>query len=730
MPTPEQRSALLEKINKEKSQISRAVIKAGDAYNVGLLADKYKIPYLETKYPGIQFKIDGNEIVMSRDGGETFGSVSADPKYKLSNAAGVASPFVIGVGSGVLGGYGAGPGGALSLSGLSAVKLQDAREAIEKQIDPDVLKKYGMEKQNELQRMSDVAMAGITDVAAGQAWGKLGEGIGALANQPSVKQGLTGITDGIAKAARKAGTISDEFIKPRQDLAKQAIGGSLVDKARLRSTSGAGERIQNVLQAKVDADDAAIDSLWNRARYESELKLKEFSKMVGETRAKLISNRPAKFDISSMGSSRPLDEGAINKATADLVKNKSGYFFDFSKPYNNFLDELTKATNATKEGDKVYTAIKGDIERALSTSRRSGISKNTLIKSGNEDLALDAVSGPDLYSVRQYLGERIAEATNAGDHTLKRTLTQFKNTVDNRLAHQDIPGAKYAQQALKKQRISYQKLPDAVRQSVLARPSKGVERVVDPETAFENILNLKSTDRNLVGKIIQKTPGAADELAQDVQAKAVLQGAIQPKPKLNATPETLKEAQFTTKKQLEKAIESGYIPNTKAVKSITKGVGEETIDLPSKTSLNYLTSQKGAGLADIIGAERYQNILAPIKEYSDIGVLSQSAKQSISPTGQQVVTDAMTDIGTAKEPLLRIAGNVAEKAYRPVMRGVANVTSGVGNVADEIGSARTFSNAPFLNLSVNAIRGGGNEGLDIATNEKKRFSLADLLGGF
>lgn len=713
MPTAEQKQAILDRINKEESnssgKISRSVISAGDAYKVGLLDDKYKIPYLETKYPDLTFQINGNKIMMSRDNGQTFINPSADPKYKISSAVGTASPFVIGIGSGIAGGVAAGPPGALVAGGVASAGLQAAKESIESEIDSDVLKKYGMNEQNGFGRAGDIALAGAIDVAGGHILSKVGELGGMILKQPVVQKQTAKAMEALAKTARKAGSISDEFMKPRQELAKQVIGADLVDKARLRNPSGAGERIQKVLQDKVDTDDLKIDSLWDQARDTSATALKDFNTLVDKTRSDILAKIP--FKPSAMGSTQAIDEGTLRKMTADKLRNKTGYLFDFSTPYRDFLGELRKAAGSTGAG--VNESIIGDINNALKTSRAVSETGKILSKAGNKQFSLQTVTGEDLYTLRKYLGERIGKATSAGDNNLKRVLTNFKNKVDVRLSSDDVPGSSLAKQALEKQKQSYIEFPEEVRLMTLTRPSRGIVKEIDPEAAFENVLKLKSNDRKLVGNIVQATSGAADELAQDVQAKAVLQGALQPKPKLNATKEMLDEAKYTTKGQLATAIDEGHIPNTAAVKNIQKGVGEETIDLPSKTAFNYLTSQKGSALADIMGADNYQNILKPIKEYTDIGVLSQSAKQSTSKTGQQVITDTMQQAAGPQGQLLKNLGNIFEGGYRPLARATAAT-------ADELGSARSFSNAP-LNVVLNAARGGGNQ--------INKSILSGLLGG-
>ena len=696
-------------------------IKAVDAFNVGLLDDKYKLAYLETKYPELKFREGEKEIEISRDGGNNFTEIKADPKLRISRAAGAISPFALGVGAGIAGGIAGAPGGppgavagSLAAGGVTSGALQTVREAIESQIDPGILRNKGIEPQTLLQRSGDVKTAAITDMVAGKAVGALLDG------------GAVSGLKGIAKNFRKAGTVSDEFIQPRIAMQKQMLGEDLINQAKGRSGVSAGQRLQQALQDKVDADDAVIDGLWNRSRESYQSALDKFKTNTMQA-YKDITSKAQQIGTNVMDTGMGIKKNIgmtleqIQKLVQGRISQEPGFLIDFSGPYQNFVKEAIKAGGEIGTG--ADTTIINNINRALQTSRLDEETAPILKMAGLDNFDPSKVTGTDLLTLRKQLGDSIGKAKMAGDNNLARLLTGFKTQTEEILASGKIPGSNFARGAIKKQTQSYQELPEAVRYKTLAKPVKGFVQDIDPEKAFDSILSFSSNDRQAIGKIVQRVPEVADELAKDIQAKAVLKGAPQTSKKIIGEAGSIAEAQFTSKDALRKAIDEGYIPNTGAVKAI-KESGEEVVDTPSKSAYNFFTQNNtGSALGDIVGKQRIDQITKPINKLQKLETLYQAPKVSASKTSQQVISGTGKQLLSSQGPIGTAIGNITESAYRPISRALASGTDAVANFIQPT--------TQFTQALAPAARGAAGAAISdqLENPEKvKRENLLSLLG--
>ena len=692
-------------INKEiysrRSNRKNLEIKAVDAYRVGLIDDKYKIPYLESQYPELRFKDDNNEIVVSGDG-VTFRKIDLDPKFKIASAIGMITPFALGVTGGIAGLAG-GPLGALGLGGLAASGAQVSKETIEQKI-PDELRQYhGLaDKQDLIQSASDIATTGVGDIASSVAFGKLVEGGGLLAKQPVVKKQISKIGDSLVKPLRRIGNVSDEFTKARQRIAEYKLVQDTLNAVKGRKPGQAGERLQNLLQDKVDADDLLVDNLWKQNRAQVSEATNNLSKSVKDIRTRIKLANPN------------LSEFQLRKLTGEAVAKEPGFLIDFSPQFGQFLESLTVA--GARTGSGIKESVAKDVINALKASRSTGKTGSLLNEAGLKQFSLKSVTPDDLHNLRSFLGKRIAQATSAGENELKRTLTQFKNNLDERLSLDDIPGATFAKEALEKQRQSYIELPSSVRDSVLKRPSKGVIREIDPETAFNKVLKFDSVDRAKVGSIIQSSPEQADEFAKDIQAYAVNKPKTIYRDKLNIRPKALEDAQFTTKSGMREAIKEGYVPNTEAVKKSLKIDPGSQIEDISDSSHGFLS--QNPEFEDLIGTDRYFKISQPLENIERLRTATNSAPKILGKgTGETAKGVVNRGLGLAN-PFLGFVGNAIEPAIRPVAR-AATAT------ADELRSARSFSN-PSLNTAAGIARGGGNELAGILGNLNDRLAGAGV----
>lgn len=700
-------------ISSQRAKRAKTVdIKAVDAFRVGLLDDKYKLAYLETKYPELKFKEGEREIELSRDGGKTFSEIRLDPKLRISRAAGAISPFALGITGGIAGAP-LGPAGSLALGGAAAGSLQVAREAIEAEIDPGILRSKGIEPQSALQRAGDIGTEVVTDVVAGKVVGDLLEG------------GVKGVKD-IAKNFRKAGTVSDEFIQPRIALKKQRLGEDLMNQAKSRSGANAGERLQKVLQDKVDTDDALIDSLWDKSTESYQSALNKFKANTMQAYRDITKKaKQAGTNIMDTGmkvkKAPGMTDEQIQKLIQGRINQEPGFLIDFSEPYQKFVKQAVKAGGEVGAG--ADTTILNNINRALQTSRLDEETAPILKMAGLDKFDPSKVTGTDLLTLRKQLGDSISKAKMSGDNNLARILTSFKKQTEEVLASGNVPGSNFARGALKKQAESFKELPEAIRYKTLSKPVKGFVQDVDPEKAFENILKFSSNDRKSIGKIVQKVPEVADELAKDIQAKAVLKGAPQTSKKITGEAGSIAETQFTSKEALREAIDKGYIPKTGAVKAI-KESGEQVVDTPSKSAYNFFTQNKtGEALGDIVGKGRIDKVTKPINELQKLETLYQAPKVSVSKSSQQVVSDTGKQLLSSQGPIGTAIGNVTESVYRPVNRVLARATDTIGNVLQPT--------TQFTKALAPAARGSAGVALSDQTEnpeQVKRNSLLNLLG--
>lgn len=702
-------------INAQRKQRAKTTfIKAGDAFNVGLLDDKYKLPYLESKYPELTFIEKDNKIQMSRDGGRTFTDVSVDPKFKVSKAAGFISPFLLGTGAGIAAGAAtANPAVGLAAGGGAAGSLQALREKAESEISPEILDRYNLRKQNLAERVSDIALETAGDMAGGAVFGKAIDYGGALLKQPYVKKAVLGP---ITKTARRIGSISDELLAPRINAARQMLGESLVKASNKRGSEFAGGNLQDYLQQIVDSDKARINGLWTGAKTQINRAFEDFNNLVEQT---------AKNIQASSDTKVPLDE--LRRRVAKSIKGQSKYLIDFAPEYRKLVSDLREASG--KSGPEVFTNLKAGINNALFTSREAGASAKALRAAGLGQRSVKAVTPNDLITLRDYLGTQIGKAIDAKDANLQRVLIGFKDSIDNRLDQVDIPGSNIVREALSTERASYEAFPRELRQKLLVKPAKGRVQDISPEKAFETTMGLNINEKKLIGNLVQKDRRFADEFAKDIQARAIRAGGLETPQRLKITTKGAQEAEYTTPAALRKAIlEDGYVPSRSAVRSLTQRA--ESINpantytaLPSKAAWNYLTTGVGKDAPALIGEQRFANIAQPIKEYQGL-MTQQNPSATITKSGNKKIYENTKDlIGGLAGGAVNAVGNLLELGFRPAGRVVADITS-----------ASEFTN-PVLNQAANAARSvavGGTALSDGLTKEEKlkREQLAQLLGVF
>jgi hypothetical protein len=699
--------------NIQKDIIKRRVIKAGDAFNVGLLDDKYKLPYLESKYPELQFAQKDNKIQMSRDGGRTFTDVAVDPKFKVSKAAGFISPFILGAGTGIVAGtVTANPAIGLAAGGGAAGTVQALREKAEAEIKPEILEAYNMKPQTLLQRYGDVAAETAVDMAGGAVVGKAIDYGGALMRQPAVKQAVLGP---ITTVARRVGSISDELMTPRINAARQMLGERLVKNANKRGSAYAGGNLQSYLQRIVESEKGTINSLWTKAKDESAAALNEFNKLVEVTADQIK---------ATSGTKIPIDQ--LRKQVANEVKGQTNYLIDFSPEYRSLMTSLREASG--KSGPEVFTNIKAGINNALFTSREAGATMKALRNAGLGQKSVKTVTPNDLITLRDYIGTQIGKATDAKDANLKRVLTQFKDNIDVRLGSTDIPGAETVRTALATEAKSYEAFPRELRQKLLQKPSKGRVQDISPEKAFEATMGLNVDEKKLIGNLIQRDKNFTREFADDLQARSIRAGGLETQQKLDITGKSAKEARFTTKAGLRQAIEEGYVPNRQSVKDLEKTVqsanpAETFSALPSKAAWNYLTTGAGKDAPVLIGQEQFERISRPVQRYMGT-MVEQNPSATITKNSNKTIYESTKDliIGLGGGAYT-LAANSIEPLIRPAARGIADITS-----------ASQFTN-PTLNQAANAARSavvGFNAPSDeLKPKEKKlRIELANLLGVF